>query len=191
MKRGLVCRTCGVCSVCFRLIIGQILPDRTIRKAKAHVLGGQATRPSETIAPDIADSQSLAPGAKNRAKEKKNMASPEPVRLLEKPAYAYCTVSSSKMEDHMQKVCTGIHPMAHAQGWLATLISGCGRASCLGEFSKEMAIGMHVLGCGQRLSLPSPFCIQIHVPTFLPPLFETSESQNCVPWIYASGPAKG
>jgi hypothetical protein len=81
----------GVCSVCFRLIIGQILPDRTIRKAKAHVhvLGGQATRPSETIAPDTADRQSLAPGAKNRAKEKKNMASPEPVRLLEKPAYAY------------------------------------------------------------------------------------------------------
>jgi hypothetical protein len=69
------------------------------------------------------------------------MASPEPVRLLEKPAYAYCTVSSSKMEDHMQKVCTGIHPMAHAQGWLATLIGGCGRASCLGEFLKEMAIG--------------------------------------------------
>lgn len=52
---GLCAGLDGVCSVCFRLIIGQILPDRTIRKAKAHVLGGQATRPSETIAPDIAD----------------------------------------------------------------------------------------------------------------------------------------
>lgn len=80
--------------------------------------------------------------------------------------------------------------MAHAQGWAGDVdwwVWACLMPGRVFEGDGNW----HARSWMRATALPSFSVLHTDTCTFLPPLFETSESQNCVPWIYASGPAKG